>query len=457
MVEEKIAKELRAIAGGDGYLDSREDLLNYSYDSSVDEAMPDAVVLPNSTEQISKIMKIADREKIPVIARGAGTNLSGGSIAVKGGIVIALTRMNAIKEFSKENRYAIVEAGLVNLDFQNYAMKQGLFFPPDPSSWAVATIGGNIAENAGGPRGVKYGVTRDWILGLKAVLADGTVIQTGGVTFKNVTGVDLTSLFCGSEGLLGIVTEATLKLLPLPPFKQSLQVFYPKIDDASKTVARIIGSGIVPVALELMDRVVINVVEDAKKIGLPKDVAAMLLVMVDGIESECRNQVRLIEQICKEEGASRVAIAENETQEEALWLGRRSALGCMSQLRPNCLLEDVTVPVSNLPVMIKGIYEIATKYNLTIGVMAHAGDGNTHPMIVTDKRDKEEWERAEKAIGDIFKLAVDLGGTLSGEHGVGISKKPFMNLIYGEAEFRVLKDLKKVLDPNGILNPGKIM
>jgi glycolate oxidase len=457
MIEEGFANRLRAIVGKDYCLDSTEDLINYSYDSSIDEAMPEAIVLPETTEEISNILKLASDAGIPVTPRGAGTNLSGGTIPLKGGIVIALTRMKRIIELSKENRYAIVEAGLTNLELQNEVQKLGLFYPPDPASWAVSTMGGNVGENAGGPRGVKYGVTRDWILGLKVVLADGRIVNTGGITAKNVTGIDLTSLFCGSEGLLGIVTEVTVKLLPLAPFKQSILAFFPELDGASNTVARVIGSGIVPVALELMDNVVINMVEDSKNIGLPRDAKGMLLIMVDGPETECRKQGGMIAEICQDEGATDVKVAGTAEEEEALWLARRAAFGVMSQKLPNCVIEDVTVPVSKLPAMIKGIIKIGDTYNLTIGVLAHAGDGNTHPMIVTDRRDKEEWERVEKAVSDIFLLAVDLGGTLSGEHGIGTSKKPFMHLIYKEPEFQLLRELKQVLDPRGILNPGKIM
>jgi len=456
MIEKDVLNNLRTIVGEENLLTSKEDLINYSYDSSIDEAMPEVVLFPGTTEQVSEILKMASKKKIPVTVRGAGTNLSGGTVPLKGGIVLVMTRMKKVIEFSKENRYIIVEAGLPNLEMQKIVMKEGLFFPPDPASWAVATMGGNVGENAGGPRGVKYGVTRDWILGLKVVMADGRVINTGGVTMKNVTGIDLTSLFCGSEGLLGVVTEVALKLLPIPPFQQSIQAFFDDVDDASKTVADIIASGIIPVSLELLDRVVINMVEDSRKIGLPRDAEGMLIMMVDGFEDDCRKQSAQIEKICKKHKAKNVEIAQTKEQEDALWKARRDAFGVMSQKRPNCILEDVTVPVSNLPAMVKGTLEIGEKYDLTVGVMAHAGDGNTHPMIVTDKRDAEEWERVEKAIGEIFKLAVDLGGTLSGEHGIGISKKPFMDLIYGEPEYQLMRELKKVVDPEGILNPGKM-
>ena len=254
--------------------------------------MPDAVLLPGSTEQVAAIMKVANEEEIPVTPRGAGTNLSGGSVPLKGGLVLVLTRMNRLIELNRENRYAIVEAGYINLDLQNKGEEAGLFYPPDPASWSVSTLGGNVGENAGGPRGVKYGVTRDWILGLKAVLADGRIINAGGITAKNVTGIDLISLFTGSEGCLGIVTEVTVKLLPLPPFQQSIQAFFPQLDGASRTVARIIGSGIVPVALELMDKVVMNMVEDSVHIGLNRDVEGTLLSMVDGEEATCKQQMR---------------------------------------------------------------------------------------------------------------------------------------------------------------------
>ncbi|MBN2397181.1 MAG: FAD-binding protein [Deltaproteobacteria bacterium] len=457
MITDELARKLRVLVGEDHYLDSVEDRINYSYDSSIDEAMPEAVVLPETTEQTAEIVRLAAAAGVPVTPRGAGTNLSGGTVPLHGGIVLVLTRMKRIIELSRENRYAIVEAGLTNLELQNAVQKVGLFYPPDPASWAVSTIGGNVGENAGGPRGVKYGVTRDWILGLTVVLADGSMVRTGGITAKNVTGIDLTSLFCGSEGLLGIVTEVTVKLLPIPPFKQSIQAFFSELDGASRSVARIIGSGIIPVALELMDNVVINMVEDSKKIGLPRDARGMLLIMVDGPEEECRKQGGMIAGICKDEGATSVSVAQSAEEEDALWVARRAAFGVMSQRLPNCVLEDVTVPVSRLPEMIRGIMGIGEEYALTIGVMAHAGDGNTHPMIVTDKRDTEEWARVERAVSDIFRLAVDLGGTLSGEHGIGTSKTPFMHLIYGEPEFRLLRALKQALDPKGILNPGKIM
>jgi len=457
MIRECTAQELRHIVGERSYLDSREDLIGYSYDSSVDEAMPEAVILPTNTAQVSEIMKIAYREEIPVTPRGAGTNLSGGTIPVAGGIVLVLTRMDRLIVLNKEDRYAVVQAGCVNLNLQEAAKKVGLFYPPDPASWSVSTLGGNVGENAGGPRGVKYGVTRDWILGLKVVLADGRIITAGGITAKNVTGIDLISLFTGSEGCLGIVTEVTVKLLPLPPFRQSLQAFYPLLDGASRTVARIIGSGIVPVALELMDKVVVNLIEDSAHIGLPRDVEGTLLIMVDGDEGACRNQAERIASICREEGASDVLVARSDEEEEKLWLGRRSAFGVMSRKRPTCVLEDCTVPVSNLLEMIRGIVAIGEKYNLTIGVMAHAGDGNTHPMILTDKRDKDEWARVEKAVAEIFQLAVDLDGTLSGEHGIGISKKPFLPLIMDDDARKLMTEIKSVLDSKGILNPGKFI
>ena len=457
MVREETIQKFREIIGPDACLSSVEDLINYSYDSSVDEAMPDVVLLPQGTEQVSAIMKVANEEGIPVTPRGAGTNLSGGTVPMKGGIVLVLTRMNRLIKLSKEDRYAIVEAGHINLDLQNRVKAEGLFYPPDPASWSVSTLGGNVGENAGGPRGVKYGVTRDWLLGLKVVLADGRIIQAGGITAKNVTGIDLISLFTGSEGCLGIVTEVTVKLLPLPPFQQSIQAFFPQLDGASRTVARIIGSGIVPVALELMDKVVVNMIEDSAHIGLPRDVEGTLLIMVDGEEATCRKQVEVMERICRDEGSSDIQVAQSAEEEDKLWLGRRSAFGVMSRKRPTCVLEDVTVPVSNLPAMIKGTVEIGKKYNLTIGVMAHAGDGNTHPMIVTDKRDREEWKRVEKAVSEIFHLAVDLGGTLSGEHGIGLSKKPFIPLIMNDDARRLMVEIKSVLDPKGILNPGKFI
>jgi glycolate oxidase len=457
MLEEKIKRELLHIVGHENYLDAPEDMINYSYDAFVPETRPDVALLPINTEQISHIMKVAHREGISVTPRGAGTNLSGGSVPIKSGIVLALTRMNQILEINQEDRFAVVQPGVVNAHLQAEVAKSRLFYPPDPASLNVCTLGGNVAENAGGPRGVKYGVTRDYLLGLTVVLPGGRVVRTGGRTVKNVTGYDLTSLFCGSEGSLGIVTEITVKLLPLPEAQRSIQALFPNLDGASQTVARIMDAGILPVAMELMDSTVINLIEDSAHVGLPRDAEGLLLIMVDGPEEAVGQQAQRIAQFCKDQGASEVRFSSTPEENEALWEARRSAFGVMARAKPNCLVEDVTVPVSKLPTMVRETVAIANKHEIVIGVLAHAGDGNMHPLILLDRRDPDEWHRAEEATKEIFHKAVELGGTLSGEHGIGYAKEPFLHLVIDEETRQLMRDIKKVLDPKGIMNPGKFI
>ena len=456
MLDEWIAKELKEIVREDYYLDSPEDIINYSYDTFA-EADADAVLAPSTTEQVSAIMKVAYREGIPVTARGAGTNICGGSVPLKGGIVLTFTRMNEIKEINAADRYAVLQPGVVNGQFQAKLAKMGLFYPPDPASLAVSTIGGNVALNAGGPRGVKYGVTKDYLLGLTVVLADGRIVKTGGRVPKNVTGYDLTALFCGSEGTLGVITEITVRLITLPEAQRSIQAIFPNLDMAGETVAKIMQAGIVPVSLELMDSVVTNLIEDSAHIGLPRDAEGILLIMVDGQEDTVQSQVDRVAKFCRDAGATDVTVAYTKEENDALWTARRSAYGVMSRARPTCLVEDVTVPVSQLPRMVREILALAEKYNILVGVLAHAGDGNMHPLVLCDKRDKEEWRRVEQAMDEMFRIAVDLGGTLSGEHGIGMAKEPYLDLVMNEDTRNLMTEIKLALDPKNILNPGKFV
>ena len=457
MLADQVSEELRQIVGAKNYLDAAEDLINYSYDAFFPEAQPEAVLLPTTTEEVSEILKVAYRESIPVTARGAGTNICGGSVPVKGGIVLSFTQMNRILLINQEDRYAVVQPGVVNADLQSEVGKLGLFYPPDPASLSVCTIGGNVAENAGGPRGVKYGVTRDYLLGLTLVLAGGRVIQTGRCRPKKATCYDLNALFCGSEGTLGMVTEITVKLLPLPEAQLSIQAIFQDLEGAGQAVARLMAAGIVPVAVELMDSVVINLIEDSANIGLPRDAEGLLLIMVDGPEGTLSPQVDSIAKFCKDQGATEVRIARNQEENEALWVARRSAFAVMARARPNCIVEDVTVPVSQLPTMVREIVATARKYNIVIGVLAHAGDGNMHPLILTDRRDRDEWRRVEEATEEIFHKAIELGGTLSGEHGIGFAKEPYLNVIMDEDTRRLMREIKRIFDPKGILNPGKFV
>lgn len=457
MLSESTKAELRSIVGAPWFLDTPEDLVSYSYDGFLPEFMPEGVVLPGTSEEISKIMQLANRDKFPVTPRGAGTNICGGSVAKEGGLVMAFHRMNRILEIDSDNMCAVVQPGVVNADLQKAAAGQGLLYPPDPASMFVSTIGGNVALNAAGPRGVKYGATKDYLLGLEVVLPRGDIIRTGGKTLKNVTGYDLTRLMCGSEGTLGIITEITLRLVPMPPAKATLQAIFSNLDDAAQTVSSIIGSGIVPTTLELIDRVVLDVIGNYGGAQLRKDAEALLLIEVDGEPMLVQAQGERIEKFCKERGATEVERARTPEEAEKLWQARRTAFGAVASLRPNCIVEDATVPVKRLPDIIRKIVELADKYRLKIGVLAHAGDGNLHPLIMTDMRDLDEMDRVEKALEEMYEAALAMGGTLSGEHGIGIAKKRFLTMEFGEPALEIMRGIKKVFDPNNVLNPGSFL
>jgi glycolate dehydrogenase FAD-linked subunit len=457
MISTSIADEFRSIVGDDWFLDSPEDLATYSYDGFLPEFEPDGVIVPGNRDEISKIMVIANREKINIIPRGAGTNICGSSVAREGGIIIAFHRLNKILEIEPESTCAVVQPGVVNADLQKEVAKYGLMYPPDPASMFVSTIGGNVALNAGGPRGVKYGVTRDYLLGLEIVLPSGDVIRTGGKTLKNVSGYDLTRLMCGSEGTLGIITEIILRLVPSAPAKATLQAIYSDLDDAATTVSAIIGSGIVPTTLELIDRTVLDVISDYGGAEFSKEAEALLLIEVDGEEALVEAQGKRIEKFCKERGAVEVEMASTPEEADKLWQARRTAFGAVASLRPNCIVEDATVPVKMLPAIIRKIVELADKYQLKIGVLAHAGDGNLHPLIMTDLRDKEEMERVDKALVELYEAAMAMGGTLSGEHGIGIAKDRFMSMEFTQTSIDLMRGIKRVFDPNNILNPGSFL
>jgi glycolate oxidase len=457
MISTSVADEFRSIVGDAWFLDTPEDLATYSYDGFLPEFMPDAIIVPGSRDEISNIMRVANREKINIIPRGAGTNICGSSVARKGGIIIAFHRLNKILEIDPENMCAVVQPGVVNADLQKEVAQYGLMYPPDPASLFVSTIGGNVALNAGGPRGVKYGVTRDYLLGLEVVLPSGDVIKTGGKVLKSVSGYDLTRLMCGSEGTLGIMTEITVRLVPLPPAKATLQAMFSDLDDAAKTVSAIIGSGIVPTTLELIDRVVLDVIANFGGAKFSKKAEALLLIEVDGEASSVEGQGEKIERFCKERGAIEVEKANTPEEADSLWQARRTAFGAVASVRPNCIVEDATVPVKRLSEIIRKIVELADKYHLKIGVLAHAGDGNLHPLIMTDLKDKEEMARIDKALDELYEATIAMGGTLSGEHGIGIAKDRFMSLEFSESAIDIMRGIKKVFDPNNILNPGSFL
>jgi glycolate oxidase len=365
--------------------------------------------------------------------------------------------MNKILKIDKENRIAVFQPGVINMEFQKELAKQGLYYPPDPGSMAVTTMGGNVAENAGGPRAVKYGVTKDYLLGLEVVLASGRVMRTGGKTIKNVTGYNLTQLFCGSEGTLGLITEITVKLIPLPEAKRTLQAAYKNLSDAGKTVSKVFEIGILPVALEILDKVFINIIEDYTHLGLPREAEALLLIEVDGPEAAVIPQAERLTKLCQEMGAHEVKVAKTVQENDEIWRARRSAYGAEARLRPTAIAEDCTVPVGNLVAMFHEVAKIAEKYKLLIPVVAHAGDGNLHPQILTDAGDEEEMKRVVKAIDEISIKAVELGGTLTGEHGIGIAKREILPLELGEVAMEITKNIKMAFDPLNILNPDKVV
>lgn len=420
------------------------------------QSLPDGVIYPENTAQVSEIMRALSEYRVPVVSRGSGSNLSGGTVPLKGGVVMVMHRMNRILEVDAENLTATVQPGLITAEFIAHVEALGLFYPPDPSSMRISTIGGNIAECSGGLRGLKYGTTKDYVIGLEAVLPGGDVIRTGGKLMKDVAGYDLTKLLVGSEGTLAILTEATLKLIPPPAAKKTMLAMFKDIYAAARTVSRIIEAKIIPATLEFMDNPTIRVVDDFAKLGLPRDMEAILLIEQDGSPETVERDIERIRGICELERADRVEVAETREHADKLLTARRSAFTALARLRPTTILEDATVPRSRIADMVLRINEIARKHGVTIATFGHAGDGNLHPTATTDARDKEEVHRVELAFEEIFEAAIELGGTITGEHGVGMVKAPFLEWKVGRAGIDVMKGIKAAFDPHNLLNPGKL-
>ncbi|XBM34017.1 glycolate oxidase subunit GlcD [Bacillus licheniformis] len=457
MISSQVRSKLIEIVGSANYDDSNAGRLVYSYDATPQfQSMPDAVIAPRSKEEVSRIVKICNTHRIPIVPRGSGTNLCAGTCPTEGGIVLLFKHMNQILEIDEENLTITVQPGVITLDLIHAAEEKGLFYPPDPSSMKISTIGGNINENSGGLRGLKYGVTRDYVMALEIVLANGDIIRTGGKLAKDVAGYDLTRLFVGSEGTLGVITEATLKLIPAPETKKSVLALYQDIDSAAQTVSNIIAHKIIPTTLEFLDQPTIQVIEDFAKIGLPVHAKAVLLIEQDSTEDAVRRDIAVIEEICKKGNAVSVQTAQTEAEAENLREARRTALSALARLKPTTILEDATIPRSEIAEMVKAINSIAEKHQISICTFGHAGDGNLHPTCTTDVRNSEEMKRVEQAFEDIFKKAVELGGTITGEHGVGEMKAPYLELKLGNAGIAAMKAVKQALDPNNIMNPGKI-
>jgi glycolate oxidase len=452
-----LCQKLGDVVGSSKVLASESELLCYSYDATpLISARPEAVVRVFSEEDIHLVLEFAAKEGLPVTTRGSGTGLSGGSVPIQGGIVILTTAMNRILEFDADDLSVVVEPGVITADIHAAVEAKGLFYPPDPGSMKISTIGGNVAENAGGLRGLKYGITGDYVLALDTYLIDGSRVRYGTKCVKDVAGYNLTKFLIGSEGTIGIFSKITLKLIPKPRAKKTFLALYDDIIDATRTVSAIISRKILPSTLELMDSVTINCVEDYAQIGLPRDVDALLLLEADGHPEVVREEAVAIEEACKANHVRTLRVAQDLLESEELFTARRNALSALARVKPTTILEDVTVPRPAIPEIMATIRQAAQTYAITIGTFGHAGDGNLHPTCLTDERDKDELHRVEAAYDMIFTKAISLGGTISGEHGTGIAKSKYLPRMVGPKALEVMKKIKAAFDPEGRLNPGKI-
>lgn len=455
MLDKKVIKKLMKIFSAEKVLTSYKDRFFYQYDASLDRGLPDAIVLPDSVNQIAELVKLCREHSISLIPRGAGTNLSGGSVAIWGGIIIQFSHMSKILEIDLENHCAVVEPGVYNLDLQQKLATHGFFFAPDPASQRVSTIGGNVAENAGGPHCIKYGVTNNHILGLEVVTTEGEVLQLGGKMQQNA-GYDLMSLIIGSEGTLGIVTKVIVKILPLPECVKTMLAIFNSMEQAAQAVTEIMSRGIIPSTLEMMDKPIIETVEKAHHLGYPEDAEAILLIELDGPLAGMDEQVKQVSAVCTKNGADKIELAKTDEQRDALWQGRRLSFGSLTMLLPSIMIADGTVPRSKVPAVLKKVMEICNNYGLQVGNVFHAGDGNLHPFIIFDERNQAEKEKVVKANHEILQACIKAGGTISGEHGIGLEKKDAMKILFSEDDLVAMKKIKRVFDPKGILNPNKI-
>lgn len=454
-MEEKIIREIITIFGDKNVMTSREERLCYAYDARTQGVVPDLVVFPSSAIEVSKLLKLANSYKFPIIPRGQGSGLTGGSIPVEAGVVLVFTRMNRIIEIDTDNLIAVVEPGAITFEIQQEAARFGLFYPPDPASYKYSSIGGNVAECAGGPNSLKYGVTRDYILGLEVVKPTGEIINTGVRTMKGVVGYDLTRLFVGSEGTLGVVTKIILKLVPLPEAKATILALFREVEDAAQAVSAIIAAKIVPSTIEFMDRASVKCSEQASPMGLPEGVGGLLLIEVDGNRESIQPQTERIQRIIDGLQALQVMVTDDPVEADKLWQARRVLSQATYNLNPVKIAEDVVVPRSNIPVLIRALEEMEKRFGVPILSFGHAGDGNFHVSIMI-KDTREDRERAEEAVKAIFTETIRLGGTLSGEHGIGTSKSAYLGMELSPEVIETMKGIKALFDPNNILNPGKI-
>ncbi|MFZ5452623.1 MAG: FAD-binding oxidoreductase [Thermodesulfobacteriota bacterium] len=458
MVSPALVKEFQRLLGKEQVFLEETDRATYAYDAAVLEPVLPAIALrPRTQEELGRVVALCHEHGLPLTVRGAGTNLSGGSIPGRGGAVVLTTALNRILEINTADLYAVVEPGVVTASLAGAVEAQGLFYPPDPGSMAVSTLGGNVAENAGGLRGLKYGVTRDYVMGLTFFAASGETVKTGSRTVKCVSGYNLAALLVGSEGTLGVISQIILKLIPLPAARRSMLATFATMGQASETVAAIIAQRIVPATLEILDNFTIRAVEDFSRAGLPVEAEALLLIEVDGHPAVVAEEAEKVETICGKLGATQIRVARNAAERDRVWSARRNALPALAKLKPTCVLEDATVPRSQIPAMIQALEDISREFDLPIGTFGHAGDGNLHPTILTDRRNRQEWARVEAAVEAIFDKALALGGTLSGEHGIGAAKARFLAKEFGQGTILFSKKIKAAVDPLKILNPGKII
>jgi len=455
LMAQNLIKDLTKIVGKDNILADLKDLISYSYDATMRQELPDVIVFPHSTEEVQAIMRLAHQERIPVVPRGAGTNLSGGTIPVKGGIIIEISRMNRILEINTADRRVVVEPGVINLDLQNVLAPLGYFYPPDPASQKSSTLGGNIGENAGGPMCLRYGVTSKYVCGMEIVLADGEVINAGDYV-EDYPGYDLRGLFIGSEGMLGIATKLILHIIPKPEASQTMLAIFDHLEDSGQAVSDIISAGIVPGAMEILDQKMCQVIEQSVNAGYPTDAAGILLIEVAGLADTLEKQVQEISEICRKNKVRELRIAQSNAERDALWKGRRGAFGSVARICPPYIVCDGTVPRNKLPEALHKMGEIAEKNKVLIVNVAHAGDGNLHPLILFDVNNAEERKAAKIAGENVLDACIDMGGTISGEHGIGLEKMGAMSSMFDPPDIAAMRRVKHVFDADDIFNPGKM-
>ena len=456
MLSETVLRELKRVVGERAVLHRDQDLLLYEYDGSIDKGRPECVVFPRTTEDVVEIVRIAGDHSLPLVGRGAGTGLSGGVIPTRGGIMIGFSRMNRILEVDIENECAVVQPGVVNLDITRAVEGHGYYYAPDPSSQKACTIGGNVAENAGGPHTLIYGVTTNHVLGIEAVMPDGTVLNVGGKE-QDLPGYDLRGLLTGSEGTMVLVTKVIVKLMRASEAVETLLAIYEKADDAASTVGELTARAITPAAVEMLDGVMLRMVEEATHAGFPMDAEAVLLIELEGVREAVSEQLELVNQVCLECDAREVRVAKSAEERALLWKGRKNAFGAVGRVSPTYYVQDGVVPRTRIADTLRHIYSVSEKYGLTISNIFHAGDGNMHPIILFDPRSEDETIRTRQAGEDILKYCIEVGGAITGEHGVGMEKNELMPLLFAEDSLEQMERLMRIFNPDGRLNPGKIL